>query len=158
MDTTILYYKIYNNQVVATDYIQWAQQQLPKDEYSVSVNVLAALQEPLNIFEVEDYFHRASKELNLQKPTIQTAVQQYINLLLGKIIQKEGPLMDLAYDIYKITWEHSDDEELEVAWYEISEKIDDYRYGDNINKLTEEELNNLIIKEANYWLHKSKGT
>ena len=158
MDTAILYYKIYNNQVVSADYIQWAQQQLQKDEYSVSVNVLAALQEPFNIFEVEDYFHRASKELNLQKPTIQTAVQQYIILILGEIIQKEDSLIDLAYDIYKITWEHIDDDDLEAAWYEISEKIDDYRYGNHINKLTEEELNNLIIKEANYWLHKSKGT
>ena len=154
MDTAILYYKIYNKQVVATDYIQWAQHQLQKDESSKSLNVLAALQEPLNIFEVEDYFNRAAKEIKLVKPTIQIVVQQYIYHLLEKIIQKEETPTELAYEIYKIAWEHSEDEELEVAWYEISEQIDDYSYGDNINKMSEEELNNLITKEAIYWLHK----
>ncbi|WP_096156398.1 hypothetical protein [Bacillus sp. FJAT-45066] len=158
METAILYYKIYNNQVVAADYIQWALHQLEQDQSSTSLNVLASLQEPLNIFEVEDYFHKAIKELNIEKPTIYTAVQQYMNLLLEKIIQKEASIIDLAYDIYKITWEKSDDEKLEAAWYEISEQINDYRHGDNINNLTEEELNNLITKEANHWLEKSKGT
>ena len=156
METAILYYKIYNNQVTATDYIEWAHHQLQQGQSSTSLNVLASLQEPLNIFEVEDYFIRVAKEINLVKPTIQTAVQKFIHHLLEKIIQKEGLLMDLAYEIYKLTWEHSEDEELEAAWYEISEEIDDYRYGDNINKISEEELNNLITKEATFWLHKLK--
>ena len=56
MDTNMLYYKIYEGDVKSCDYIKWAMNMLENDCSSASLNVLSALDEPLNIFEVEDYF------------------------------------------------------------------------------------------------------
>ncbi|MBO1911491.1 hypothetical protein J4G37_42725, partial [Microvirga sp. 3-52] len=77
MDTNMLYYKIYKGDVKSYDYIKWAIKMLENDCSSASINVLSALEEPLNIFEVEDYFNRASSEIDLRKPSCEECNQSY---------------------------------------------------------------------------------
>ena len=59
--------------------------------------------------------------------------------------------MRTAYDIYKITREHFLEEEHD-RWYEISEMIDDFLYGDNKNDITRTDLIEAIVLEAEHQL------
>ena len=133
MDTRVLYYKIYERKVLATDYIGWAFYMLRNGKSTPSLNKLVSLIKPLNIFEVEEYFNRAINELNIAKPSYEESVRHYVRTLLREIIDDPSKAIDKAYDIYKIDREHFLDEEQDV-WYEISEMIDDLLYGDNIKK------------------------
>ncbi|CRK84535.1 hypothetical protein [Neobacillus massiliamazoniensis] len=147
MDTKILYYKIYESDVKPVDYVDWAIQMLMDGCSAKSLNILSSLKEPLNIFEVEDYFMRASNELNIIKPIHEECAKYYIWELLIKIINDENTAIDIAYKIYEVVREHSNNDELSI-WYEISEKIDDFRYGDNTDNVSEEELKTQIVEEA----------
>ncbi|MDZ5472360.1 hypothetical protein SM124_11435 [Bacillus sp. 31A1R] len=147
MDTKILYYNIYEGDVKPIDYVNWAIQMLINGFSSPSLNILSSLSEPLNMFEVEDYFNRASIELNLKKPSQEECVRFYIRDLLLKIIHEENHAIGLAYRMYEVVREHFINEEYSV-WYEISEKIDDFRYGDNIHHITEKTLITHIVEEA----------
>ena len=155
MDTNMLYYKIYENDVKPGDYIKWAMNMLKSDCSSASINVLSALEEPLNIFEVEDYFKRASSEIGLRKPSHEECAQYFINHLSKTILQDENNAVDLAYEIYKVCREHINTEALS-KWYEISEMIDDFRYGDNVANLTRSTLTSVFVQEARNLLKESK--
>ncbi|PGS46525.1 hypothetical protein COC46_20865 [Bacillus sp. AFS041924] len=85
--------------------------------------------------------------LNLSAPSHQECAESYLVYLAKKIIDNENNAIDFAYEMYKTVREHFIDEELSV-WYEISEMIDDYRYGDNIGKITKEVLVTKIVEEA----------
>ncbi|MFG6497012.1 hypothetical protein P8610_16750 [Fictibacillus sp. UD] len=135
MDTFILYYKIYNKTVVSKDYISWAFHMLENNHSSYSINVLSSLSEAVNIFEVEDYFRRAAKEIQLQQPSYQVCSIHYLQHLATQILLDETHAIDLAYEIYEVMRE-LDDTPNYKTWYEISELIDDYRYGDNPTNLT----------------------
>ncbi|MCK2004453.1 hypothetical protein MZM54_24020 [[Brevibacterium] frigoritolerans] len=147
MDTKILYYKKFEGSVKSIDYVNWAIHMLEKDFSTQSLNILSSFSEPLNIFEVEDYFSRIIRELSLQEPLHEECAKYYLYKLLRKIINGEEDVLEIAYEIYNIIREHFTDEELSV-WYDISEKIDDYRYGDNITKITKDDLINAIGSEA----------
>ena len=143
MDTKILFYKLYKGEVQPVDYVNWATQMLREGISTHSLNILASLKEPLNIFEVEDYFKRASKELNLKESTKEESAQFYITYLLKTIIENKNNSICVAYEIYEIVREHVSSEEPSI-WFEISEMIDDYRYGDNKAMITEDILINKI--------------
>ncbi|QKE76093.1 hypothetical protein HPK19_25145 (plasmid) [Arthrobacter citreus] len=147
MDTKILYYKIYEFEVTSNDYVNWAIEMLLNNHSTYSLNILASLNEPLNIFEVEEYFNRTLNELNLSVPSHQECAESYLIHLAKKIIDNENNAIDFAYEMYKTVREHFINEELSV-WYEISEMIDDYRYGDNIGKITKDVLITKIVEEA----------
>ena len=68
MDTNMLYYKIYEGDVKPCDYIKWAMNMLDNECFSASLNILSALEEPLNIFEVEDYFKGLQGKSNCGNP------------------------------------------------------------------------------------------
>ncbi|PGZ90953.1 hypothetical protein [Bacillus sp. AFS029533] len=77
MNTNILYFKIYEHEVTSSDYVNWAIEMLLNDYLTDSLIILASFIEPLNIFEVEDYFQRSIKELNISKPTHQECAGYY---------------------------------------------------------------------------------
>ncbi|TDL85937.1 hypothetical protein E2R55_23345 [Vibrio vulnificus] len=78
MDTKILYYKKFEGSVKSIDYVNWAIHMLEKDFSTQSLNILSSFSEPLNIFEVEDYFSRIIRELSLQEPLHDECAKYYI--------------------------------------------------------------------------------
>ena len=147
MDTKILYYKIFERNVEPVDYVNWAIELLSHEFQSTSLYILSSLSKPLNIFEAEDYFHRIVEELGIQEPSHEECAKYYIRNLLRQIINDETNAINLAYEIYEVVREHFINDELEI-WYEISEMIDDFRYGDNIGNITEDSLITTIVQEA----------
>lgn len=145
METGVLYYKKFERKVLAIDYIEWAFCMMHNGMSKPSLNILGSLTEPLNIFEVEDYFNRALNELDIAEPSYEESAKHYVRYLLRQIVDDPSMAIDNAYEIYTIISEHSLDEELE-RWYEISEMIGDFLYGDNINNITRDFLNKFIIK------------
>jgi hypothetical protein len=83
----------------------------------------------------------------LQEPLHEECAKYYIYELLSKIVNGEEDVLEIAYEIYNVIREHFTNEELSV-WYDISEKIDEYRYGDNITKITKDDLITVIVTEA----------
>ncbi len=135
MNTFILYYKIYTKTVTSKDYISWAFHMLENDHSSYSINVLSSLSEPANMFEVENYFRRAAKEIQLPEPSNTAGTIHYLQHLAKKILLDETHAIHLAYEIYEVMREMDDAPDY-PTWYEVSELIDDYRYGDNTTNLT----------------------
>lgn len=135
MDTTILYYKIYSMTATSKDYISWAFHMLEHNHSSYSINVLSSLSETANIFEVENYFRRAVNEIQLPEPSYNACTIHYLQHLAKQILLDETRAIDHAYEIYEIMRE-MDEAPCYTTWYEISELIDDYRYGDNPTNLT----------------------
>lgn len=97
--------------------------------------MLSSLSEPVNIFEVENYFKRAAEEIQLQKPSYNACSIHYLQHLANQILMDGTQAIDNAYEIYEIMRE-MDEAPCYTTWYEISELIDDYRYGDNPTNLT----------------------
>ena len=147
MDTNILYYKIFEKNVEPVDYVNWANKMLKNEISTTSLCILSSLRKPLNIFEVEDYFRRVVEELSMQEPSHEKCAKYYIRNLLRQIIHDETNAINLAYEIYAVVREHFISDELEI-WYEISEMIDDFWYGDNIGNITKDSLMTTIVQEA----------
>ncbi|MFD1927020.1 hypothetical protein ACFSFY_02965 [Sporosarcina siberiensis] len=147
MDTGVLYYKKFERKVLVSDYLEWAICMVHKGMSAPSLNVLVSLTEPLNIFEVEEYFNRALNELAIAEPTYEESVKHYVYYLLSQIIKNESKAIENAYEIYTIGYEDTHDEE-QAGWYEISEMIDDFLYGDNINNITRDSLHQVIVRES----------
>ncbi|MBA9027649.1 hypothetical protein [Peribacillus huizhouensis] len=147
METFILFYKIHHSNVKPIDYINWALKMLESDCSSFSLNILSSLGEPLNIFEVEHYFRKALNELDIQEPSYKECAEFYIQYLSKKIIKDENNAIDIAYQIYVVARDLDYPEDLE-EWCNISEMIDDFRYGDNQSKLSKVSLIVTIVKEA----------
>ena len=120
---------------------------LENEVSTTSLNILASLREPLNIFEVEDYFNRALDELDIEEPLYEECAKCYIRYLLIQIVDDNNKAMNLAYEIYEVIRENFTDEELD-KWFEISEMIDEYRYGDNIKNLTNDFIITIIVDLA----------
>src|SRR5690606_29040973 len=114
---------------------------------TIYLNILASLREPLNIFEVEDYFNRALDELGIEEPLFEECAKCYIRFLLMQIVDDNNKAIDLAYEIYEVIREHFSNEELN-KWFEISEMIDDYRYGDNIDNFNKEFIITINVQEV----------
>ncbi|MCM3399176.1 hypothetical protein [Oceanobacillus profundus] len=147
LNIKILCFKKFKGKEKPVDYVNWAYSLWENETRTPSVNILASLREPLNIFEVEDYFNRALGELGIKEPSYEECAKCYIRYLLMQIIDDHNKAINLAYEIYEVVREHFTNEELEI-WFEISEMIDDFRYGDNINKFTEDFIITIIVQEA----------
>ncbi len=147
METEILYYNKFKGIEKPLDYVNWAISMLINEISSTSLNILASLREPLNIFEVEVYFNRAIDELGMKEPSYEQCAKYYVRYLLRQIIDDKNNAMNFAYKIYEVVRESFTNEELEI-WYEISEMIDDFRYGDNLKKLTNDFIITIIVQEA----------
>ncbi|MEK3764092.1 hypothetical protein [Solibacillus sp. FSL K6-4121] len=155
MDTQFLYYKKYKSYAVPVDYVNWAFKMLGNELSSPSLNILASLREPFNIFEVERYFKNAMFKLKLPEPSHKESAEGYVQYLMQQIILGNGNVIDRAYEVYKILREYWDyDDEKLIVWYRIIEMIDDFYYGDNVNNITEDFLLNVIAREANVQLEK----
>ncbi|MGY3187282.1 hypothetical protein [Lysinibacillus sp. TE18511] len=156
MNTLLLFYKIYQNQdIKSVDYINWAFTMLENNCSSFSLNILSSLREPLNIFEVEDYFRRALSDMELQEPSYEECARYYILHLSEKILQDKNSVFDIVYDINTVIRDIDYPEDLE-EWFIISDMVNDFQYGDNYFKLTKEELIATIMDQAKNQLKNNK--
>ena len=93
-------------------------------------------------------------ELKLPEPSYKESTEGYVQYLMQQITLGNG-IIDTAYEVYKILREYLDyDDEKLIVWYTISEMIDDFYYGDNINNITEDFLLKVITREADVQLEK----
>ncbi|PIC58039.1 hypothetical protein CSV80_15985 [Sporosarcina sp. P12(2017)] len=145
METEVLYYKKFERKVLAIDYIEWAFTMLQNGISTHSLNMLASLTEPLNIFEVEEYFNRAWYELNITEPSYDESAKHYVRYLIRQIVDDQSIAIENANEVYTIVRDHLFDEEHD-RWYEISEMIDDFLYGDNRENITRSSLNQVIVQ------------
>jgi hypothetical protein len=148
MDTRELFYYIYQKSVTAEKhYLPWALSMLEREQDFLSLSILASLRPPYNLFEIEDYFQRTLKELSLSELSEQECTEYLIYTRLQKIVQHEEMALTEANHLYTMFIELDCPTEL-VAWLEISDMIDDYRYGDNYFNITDEIIHTTIMKEA----------
>jgi hypothetical protein len=148
MDTPKLFYHIYKNNVTAEQhYLPWALFMLEKDYESPSLYILASLQKPYNIFEVEDYFRRTVEELKIIVPSEQECIDYMVYTRLQNIVKDEDLAITEAHELYNMFCELDCPQEL-VAWVHISDLIDNFQYEDNDLKVTKEVLLQEIIREA----------
>jgi len=82
MASHTLVYKIHKGIVSVEDYVAWAYTLLQNNVSANSVNIIASLAPNHNLFEVEDYFQRALKELQIELPMIEPSSRSYIALLI----------------------------------------------------------------------------
>lgn len=154
METQLLFYKKYRNTVNSSDYIEWALKMLEKDYDSHSLYILASLREPINIFEVEDYFWRAFGELNLAEPTYVECAYSYIICLSHKIlVSTSSCAMEIADAIFEVVRDLDYPGDLE-DWYKVSEKVDGYRYGYNGSEISKDTLISIILDTAAKYIRK----
>ncbi|PIC87046.1 hypothetical protein CSV72_03430 [Sporosarcina sp. P20a] len=145
METEVLYFKKLEGTVLAIDYIEWAFTMLHNRMSTPSLNILASLTEPLNIFEVEEYFNRALYELDITEPSYEDSAKHYVRYLLRQIVDDPGLAIENADEVYTIARDHFHGEEHD-RWYEVSELIDDFLYGDNSENITRAYLTQFILQ------------
>ncbi|MCM3791248.1 hypothetical protein M3221_23220 [Domibacillus indicus] len=153
MNTNALFYKIFNRCITSEDYVPWAFNMLEDDKDSVSLGILSSFKSTNNIFEVEDYFYRTLKELNIQKPSYKEAALEYICYLARKIVTCELDAIETAETIFHIACDLDNPEELE-AWLDISDKIDEFKYTENRSSLRRAILILDIVGEAKRTINK----
>jgi hypothetical protein len=134
VETNALFYKIKKEIVSAEDYVKWSQQLLEVNVSSPSISIIALFSFDDNIFEVEDYFKRAVRELEIQQPSFEFSARGYIGLLANQIIKEENrsKMFDLAYRIFRIVGTELYYPNDLIEWYEISEMIDRIRYDNDV--------------------------
>ncbi|WP_391122471.1 hypothetical protein [Psychrobacillus sp. L3] len=154
MKTNALFYKMQKETVSTEDYVNWSHNILENYVSSPSVNIISSFLNGENIFQVEVYFKRALNELGIQKPTFEISARAYIGHLANKIIEENdhSVIFDLTYMIYQIVALdlHYPDDLME--WYEVSEMIDELRYGDIPKEFNEDGVISRIKNEANIFL------
>lgn len=149
METNALFYRIQEGVVTVDDYILWSQTLLKNDVSSTSLSVISSLPSNNNMFEVEDYFKRALKELDIEIPKIEKSSRAYISLLATQILIKEddNEMFHLAHEIFRIVSNlHYPDDLME--WYYINEMIDQIKYDKSSIKFNEEDIKSKIKEEA----------
>lgn len=85
-------------------------------------------------------------ELNLTVPSPEECARAYIEMLCKEIVSGDSAPFPIIDNIYLVVREYALHEL--TVWYDISEQIDDFRYGDNYRNTTKEVLMALIKKEA----------
>ncbi|MCA1320970.1 hypothetical protein LC085_13695 [Bacillus tianshenii] len=150
MKTPALFYKINKSTVTTSDYILWANHSLEKNISSPSLFILSHFSNRDNIFEVEAYFKRALKELEIEEPCFAECARGYIGFLAEEIMKGDNPahIFDLAREIFLIVATELDYPDDLMEWYKISEMIDRLQYDEEAMDVVEKEVLFIIREEA----------
>ena len=154
MQTNALFYTIQKGTVSTGDYVNWSHYLLENGVSSPSVNIISSFSFGESIFEVEVYFNKALNELEIQKPTFEICARAYIAYLAKEIIKanNHSVTFDLAYIIFRIVASDLQYPDDLIEWYEISEMIDELRYGDIPKEFNEDEVILRINNAVNIFL------
>ena len=158
MEISRLFYKKTQGEIEAKDYVEWAYSMVENQYTSSALNILAFLEEPINIFEVEQLFQRVIGELTLDEPTYAEQVNAQIQYLLQQIITNQESAMDYAYDLYKVyvkSFGYEDDKTM--IWLYLTDMIDDLKYGDNVNNYTKNSVERSILQAAKEQLNEQSS-
>lgn len=152
MKTPALFYKINKNSVSTSDYILWSHHSLEKGISSPSLSILSSFSNGDNIFEVEAYFKRALKELEIEEPCFAESARGYIGFLAEEIIKPDNHahIFDLAREIFLIVATELNYPEDLMEWYEISELIDRLQYDEEAMDVVEADVLAAIRKVAKH--------
>ncbi|MFE7064060.1 hypothetical protein ACFVAD_18160 [Sutcliffiella sp. NPDC057660] len=150
MKTPALFYKINKYSVTTSDYILWSHHSLEKGIYSPSLSILSSFSNGDNIFEVEVYFKRAMKELEIEEPCFAESARGYIGFLAEEIMKTDNHvhIFDLAREIFLIVATELNYPEDLMEWYKISELIDRLQYDREAMDIVEEDVLFIIMEEA----------
>lgn len=150
MKTPALFYKINKNFVTTSDYIIWSHHSLEKGISSPSLSILSSFSYSDNIFEVEAYFKRALKELEIEEASFAESARSYIGFLAEEIMKGENHahIFDLAREIFLIVATELDYPDDLMEWYEISELIDRLQYDEEAMDVVEADVLAAIRREA----------
>ena len=114
------------NHAEAQDHVQWAENLFLEDIDSTSVNFLAGLEPPFNWFDVDKYFQRALKELQVAIQPKDDLIHEYARevakyLIDGKVAPTDGLnilyqiCIDTEYDSQYECWSIFDDERYDLG-------------------------------------------
>jgi hypothetical protein len=116
--------------IFATDYIDWAEEMLIQGYDTPNLRILAGLDRKNSIFAVEQYFHTAIKELNIEEIEPNTAVRIYACEVAKQIINGEikssQQAIEALYQIYVGTDYDSD----YMIWSELDDAFASIRAGE----------------------------
>ncbi|KIL53497.1 hypothetical protein KP77_04730 [Jeotgalibacillus alimentarius] len=136
----------------ASDYIDWAQHHLYLDDSEIKKLAGMSLKELVNLFEIEKMFDDAMKSLQLKAPSEEECANAYIKGLHSKLLMPVLHADQIAKEIYRCTIAHEFFEE-QVRWQDVSDMIDDFQYGDNVNGYTTDQINRIITTHARKLWH-----
>ena len=147
--------------ISALDYIDWAVEMLLQDYDSLDLRILAGLDRQSSIFEVEGYFFRALKELNIEAEVeAKDAVQAYAYQIAQQIINGHFSSSRRAIrNLYRICVDTNYASDYRV-WLELDDALDSLQAGDfpytypsatleNFDALIKQEAANLIARINN---------
>ncbi|MDQ0216878.1 hypothetical protein J2S13_003376 [Oikeobacillus pervagus] len=147
-----MYYKKYTDTVQASDYIEWANQQLYMDILEVKKLASMSMKESLNLFEIEEMFADAMKSIQRDAPTKEQCLDYHLKCLHSQLLMPTKNAVSIVKEIYECTITHDLFEE-QMNWQEISDAIDDFQYGDNYYSYTMDRINEMIVAHARKLWH-----
>ncbi len=145
-----LYYKKYTNTVKASDYVEWANGYLYMD--MLEIKKLASMSEPLNLFEIQEMFDYAMKAMQRDVPSEELCLNYHIKHLHSQLLMPNEKAGLIVRELYKCTIDYDLFEE-QMNWQEISDAIDDFQYGDNQHRYTQDKIDEMIITHARKLWH-----
>lgn len=148
-----LFYKKYTGLVVADDYVQWANSHLYVDSLAVKKIAAMGFGGHLNIFEIEKIFDEAMAGMDIDVPTKNQCLEHQLKKLHAQLLLPNENAMSIIKEIYDFTIMHDFYEE-QMKWQEISDVIDDFKYGDNFYGYTAGKVNEMILKSARDLWHR----
>ena len=147
-----LYYKRYAGIVQASDYVEWANHCLYLDVFEIQKLASMSAAESLNLFEIEEMFNDALKAAQIEAPSEELCLHHHLRHLHSQLLMPVKDAELIVKEIYDCTISHGVFEE-QLNWQEMSDVIDDFKYGDNLNGYTENLVNEMIIAHARRLWH-----
>lgn len=144
VDYGMLWYKINKNSVTHQDYIDWALYEIMNGKQDVNLYALASYTAETYTYMIDDAFLMYQNRVG-----IPTAYQQLTSYINGQITYiKQGKDWEEAIVQLMHVWlAYGHPEPLEI-WFELSEMLDDIRYGDNAKNLTKKHIYDRAQYEA----------
>ena len=156
MDLLELYYKRYTNEVQAEDYVEWANHCLYLDDLEIKKLASMGMEDTLNIFEIEKMFADAMISIQRKAPSKEECLEYHLKGLHSQLLMANEHAISIVHEIYHCAIEH-ELFEVQINWQEISDEIDDFQYGDNLNEYTLNQMNEMIITHARRMWHTKLG-
>jgi len=147
-----LYYKKYTDTVKASDYVEWANDYLYMDVLEIKKLASMSMIDLLNLFEIEEMFANAMKAIQREAPSKELCFIYHLKQLHSQLLIPNEKAVLIVSEIYSCTVKHDLFEE-QMNWQKISDAIDDFQYGDNQHRYTQDKINEMIVTHARKLWH-----
>lgn len=124
--TKVLFGRQALGRTFSEDYIDWAYEMLEQDYDTPQLRILAGLDRRSSIFEVEEYFEKSLKELNIEPLEPKAAVRAYACDIAQQIIDGQFPESRSTMKALRQLWL---DSEYDI-WSDLNEACDYLSSGD----------------------------